>query len=128
MSAKIYHNARCSKSRATVAILEQNDVDFEVVNYLVNPPSESELKSLINDLNIGARDLLRKGEAKYKELGLSDKSLSEDHLVKSMLEFPILIERPIVRTEKGVAIGRPPENVNSILWSYLTSMIGVITE
>ena len=115
MSAKIYHNARCSKSRATVSILEQNDVDFEVVNYLVSPPSESELKSLINDLNIGARDLLRKGEAKYKELGLSDKSLSEDHLVKSMLEFPILIERPIVRTEKGVAIGRPPENVNSIL-------------
>ena len=104
MSAKIYHNARCSKSRATVAILE-----------LINPPSESELKSLINDLNISARDLLRKGEAKFKELGLSDKSLSEDHLIKSMLEFPILIERPIVRTEKGVAIGRPPENVNSIL-------------
>ena len=115
MSAKIYHNARCSKSRATVAILEQNGVDFEVVNYLDNPPSESELKSLINELNIGARDLIRKGEAKFKELGLSDKSLSEDHLIKSMLEFPILIERPIVRTEKGVAIGRPPENVNSIL-------------
>ena len=115
MSAKIYHNARCSKSRATLAILEQNDVDFEVVNYLVSAPSESELKSLIYDLNISARGLLRKGEAKYKELGLSDKSLSEDHLVKSMLEFPILIERPIVRTEKGVAIGRPPENVNSIL-------------
>ena len=115
MSAKIYHNARCSKSRATVAILEQNGVDFEVVNYLVNPPSESELKSLIYDLNISARGLLRKGEAKYKELGLSDKSLTEDHLIKSMLEFPILIERPIVRTEKGVAIGRPPENVNSIL-------------
>ena len=115
MSAKIYHNARCSKSRATVAILEQNGVDFLVVNYLVNPPSESELKSLINELNIGARDLLRKGEAKFKELGLSDKSLSEDHLIKSMLEFHILIERPIVRTEKGVAIGRPPENVNSIL-------------
>ena len=115
MSAKIYHNARCSKSRASLAILEQNDVDFEVVNYLVNPPSESELKSLINDLNIGARDLLRKGEAKFKELGLSDKSLSEEHLIKSMLDFPILIERPIVRTEKGVAIGRPPENVNSIL-------------
>ena len=115
MSAKIYHNARCSKSRASLAILEQNDVDFEVVNYLVSPPSESELKSLINDLNIGARDLLRKGEAKFKELGLSYKSLSEEHLIKSMLEFPILIERPIVRTEKGVAIGRPPENVNSIL-------------
>lgn len=115
MGTKIYHNARCSKSRATVAILEQNDEDFEVVNYLVNPPSESELKSILKDLDISARELLRRGESKFKELGLSDKSLSEDYLIKSMLEFPILIERPIVRTEKGVAIGRPPENVNSIL-------------
>ena len=115
MSTKIYHNARCSKSRATVAILEQNDVDFEVVNYLVNPPSESELKSILKDLDISARELLRRGESKFKELGLSDKSLSEDYLIKSMLEFPILIERPIVRTEKGAVIGRPPENVNSIL-------------
>ena len=115
MSAKIYHNARCSKSRATVAILEQNDVDFEVVNYLFNPPSESELKSIIEDLGINARELIRKDEAKFKELGLSDQSLSEDQLIKSMIEFPILIERPIVSTKKGVAIGRPPENVNSIL-------------
>ena len=115
MGTKIYHNARCSKSRATLAILEQNDVDFEVVNYLVNPPSESEIKSILKDLGINARDLLRKGEAKFKELGLSDKTLSEEHLIKSMIEFPILIERPIVRTEKGAVIGRPPENVNSIL-------------
>ena len=115
MSTKIYHNARCSKSRATVAILEQNDVDFEVVNYLVNPPSESELKSILKDLDISARELLRRGESKFKELGLSNKSLSEEHLIKSMLEFPILIERPIVITEKGVVIGRPPEKVNSIL-------------
>ena len=115
MSTKIYHNARCSKSRATLAILEQNDVDFDVVNYLVNPPSESEIKSILKDLGINARDLLRKGEAKFKELGLSDKLLSEEHLIKSMIEFPILIERPIVRTEKGAVIGRPPENVNSIL-------------
>jgi len=115
MSTKIYHNARCSKSRATLAILEQNDVDFDVVNYLVNPPNESEIKSILKDLGINARDLLRKGEAKFKELGLSDKTLSEEHLIKSMIEFPILIERPIVRTEKGAVIGRPPENVNSIL-------------
>ncbi len=115
MSTKIYHNARCSKSRATLAILEQNDVDFDVVNYLVNPPSESEIKSILKDLGINARDLLRKGEAKFKELGLSDKTLSEEYLIKSMIEFPILIERPIVRTEKGAVIGRPPENVNSIL-------------
>ena len=115
MSAKIYHNSRCSKSRATLAILEQNDVDFEVVNYLVEPPSEIELKDILKDLAMSARELMRKGETKYKELGLSDKSLSEKELINAMLEFPILIERPIVRTEKGVAIGRPPENINTII-------------
>jgi arsenate reductase len=115
MNAKIYHNSRCSKSRAAVAILEQNDVDFDVVNYLIDPPSELELREILNDLGMSARELLRKGESKYKELGLSNKTLSEDELIKAMLEFPILIERPIVRTEKGVAIGRPPENIQSIL-------------
>ena len=115
MSAKIYHNTRCSKSRATVAILEQNDVDFEVVNYLVEPPSEIELKDILKHLGMSARELMRKGETKYKELGLSDKSLSEKELISAMLEFPILIERPIVRTEKGVAIGRPPENIIAII-------------
>ena len=76
MSAKIYHNTRCSKSRATLAILEQNDVDFEVVNYLDTPPNEQELKAILKDLGISARDLMRRGESKYKERGLSDKSLS----------------------------------------------------
>jgi arsenate reductase len=115
MSAKIYHNTRCSKSRATVAILEQNNVDFVIVNYLDEPPSDSELKSILKELGMSARELMRKGESKYKELELSNKSLSEDELIKAMLEFPILIERPIVRTDKGVAIGRPPEDVYSIL-------------
>ena len=115
MSAKIYHNTRCSKSRAAVAILEQNDVDFEIVNYLDEPPTESELNAILKDLGMTARELMRRGESKYKELGLSDKSLSEKELINAMLEFPILIERPIVRTEKGVAIGRPPENIIAII-------------
>ena len=115
MSTKIYHNTRCSKSRATVAILEQNDVDFAIVNYLDKPPAESELKAILKDLGMTARELMRRGESKYKELGLSDKSLSEKELINAMLEFPILIERPIVRTEKGVAIGRPPENIIAII-------------
>ena len=115
MSTKIYHNARCSKSRATLAILEQNNVEFEIVNYLENPPSESELRSFLQDLGIGARDLMRKGESVYKDLHLSNKSLTEDELIKVMLNHPILIERPIVRTAQGVVIGRPPENVQSIL-------------
>jgi len=115
MIAKIYHNTRCSKSRAALAILEQNNVEFEIVNYLENPPSESELRSVLKDLGIGARDLIRKGESAYKDLQLSNKSLTEDELIKAMLNHPILIERPIVRTTKGVVIGRPPENVQSIL-------------
>jgi len=115
MIAKIYHNTRCSKSRATLAILEQNNVEFEIVNYLENPPSESEIRSILQDLGIGVRDLIRKGESVYKDLQLSNKSLTEDELIKAMLNNPILIERPIVRTMKGVVIGRPPENVQSIL-------------
>ena len=115
MIAKIYHNTRCSKSRATLAILEQNNVEFEIVNYLENPPSESELRSVLQDLGIGARDLIRKGELAYKDLQLSNKSLTEDELITAMLNYPILIERPIVRTTKGVVIGRPPESVQSIL-------------
>ena len=115
MIAKIYHNTRCSKSRATLAILEQNNVEFEIVNYLENPPSELELRLVLQDLGIGARDLIRKGESAYKDLQLSNKSLTEDELIKAMLNYPILIERPIVRTIKGVVIGRPPENVQSIL-------------
>ena len=115
MIAKIYHNTRCSKSRATLAILEQNNVEFEVVNYLQNPPSASELRSILQDLGIGARDLMRKGESAYKDLQLSIKSLTEDELIDAMLNHPILIERPIVRTTNGVVIGRPPENVQSIL-------------
>jgi len=115
MIAKIYHNTRCSKSRATLAILEQNNVEFEIVNYLENPPSELELRLVLQDLGIGARDLIRKGESAYKDLQLSNKSLTEDELIKAMLNYPILIERPIVRTTKGVVIGRPPENVQNIL-------------
>ena len=115
MIAKIYHNTRCSKSRATLAILEQNNVEFEIVNYLENPPTESELRSILQDLGIGVRDLIRKGESVYKDLHLSNKSLTENELIKAMLNHPILIERPIVRTMKGVVIGRPPENVQSIL-------------
>jgi arsenate reductase len=98
-----------------LAILEQNNVEFEIVNYLENPPSESELRLVLQDLGIGARDLIRKGESAYKDLQLSNKSLTEDELIKAMLNYPILIERPIVRTTKGVVIGRPPENVQNIL-------------
>jgi len=112
---KIYHNARCSKSRATLAILEQNNIEFEVVNYIETPPTKAELVSLLRDLDMSPRELMRKGELVYKQNNLSDTSLSDELLIAAMIESPILIERPIVRTEKGVVIGRPPENVLTIL-------------
>ena len=115
MTTRIYHNARCSKSRATLAILEQNNVKFEVVNYLEKPPSEAELTSLLSSLGLSARGLMRIGEAEYKAQNLSDESFSEQELIQAMIATPILIERPIVKTDKGVVIGRPPESVLSIL-------------
>ncbi len=115
MSIIIYHNPKCSKSRTTLAILEQKNVDFEIIKYLENPPTRSELKQLLIDLNLEARLLIRKGELEYKENGLDDKDLTEDQLISAMVKTPKLIERPIVRTSKGVVIGRPPENILSIL-------------
>ncbi len=115
MSTIIYHNPRCSKSRTTLAILEQKNVDFEIIKYLENPPTSSELKQLLTDLNLEARLLMRKDEPEYKEQGLDHKALTENQLVSAMVKTPKLIERPIVRTNKGVVIGRPPENVLSIL-------------
>ncbi len=115
MATKIYHNARCSKSRATLAILEQNNAEFDVVNYLEAPPTEAELTSLISGLGLSARELIRTGEAEYREQNLSDEFLSEQDLIQAMIATPILIERPIVKTDKGVVIGRPPENVLTIL-------------
>ena len=115
MTTKIYHNARCSKSRATLAILEQKNAQFEIINYLETPPNEAELASLLSNLGLSARELMRTGEAEYKMQNLSDPSLSEQALIQAMIATPILIERPIVKTDKGVVIARPPESVLTIL-------------
>ncbi|WXU00649.1 MAG: putative protein YfgD [Catillopecten margaritatus gill symbiont] len=115
MSTIIYHNPRCTKSRLTLGILEEKGVDFEVINYLDDTPTVDELKALLKDLNMNARALMRTHEAPYKDNNLADESLSEDELIQAMIDNPILIERPIVRTERGVVIGRPPENVLAII-------------
>ena len=115
MSAKIYHNPRCSKSRNTLAILDEKGVNYDVIHYLDTPPNKSELKELLNELGISARELLRKGEAEYSDLNLSNESLSENEIIDAMINHPKLIERPIVRTEKGTVIGRPPEQVFKII-------------
>ena len=115
MSVKIYHNPRCTKSRLTLAILEEKALDFEVIKYLEDTPSVAELKALLDELGMDPRTLMRTFEAPYKENNLDDESLSEDDLIQAMVDNPILIERPIVKTDKGIAIGRPPENILAIL-------------
>lgn len=115
MSIKIYHNPRCSKSRQTLQLLEDNNAQPEIVEYLKQAPSKAELESVISLLGITPRDLIRKGEAVYKELQLSNTDLTSDQLVSAMIENPILIERPIVLANGKAAIGRPPESVLDIL-------------
>ena len=114
-SVDIYHNPRCSKSRATLELLESRGIDVSVIEYLKEPPDDIELRQLIDLLGISARELLRTGEAPYKELNLADPSKTEDEIIAAILEHPILMERPIVTTASKARIGRPPEAVLEIL-------------
>lgn len=114
MSALIYHNPRCGKSRNTLAILKEKNVEVEVFEYLKTPPSFDELKNVINLLKIRPEELLRKGEAVFKE-NYKNKSFSEDEWIEIMVSNPILIERPIVVNNGEAIIGRPPENVLEII-------------
>jgi len=111
----IYHNPRCSKSRQTLDLLEQQGVKPQVIEYLKTPPSIASLTTIIDQLGISARQLLRKGEAEYKELNLADESLTEQQLIQAMIEHPKLIERPIVIHDGKAKLGRPPEAVLEIL-------------
>ncbi len=113
--ATIYHNPRCSKSRQTLDLLKSNQVDAEIVEYLKTPPTAAELKDILSMLGLKPRDLMRKKEAEYKALGLSDETLTDDELIQAMVEHPRLIERPIVITGNKAALGRPPEQVLDIL-------------
>ncbi len=114
MPVRIYHNPRCSKSRQTLEIIQNAGVEPEIVLYLETPPSESELRSLIEKLGIQAHDLLRNKEAEYKEAGLSKVS-NEADIIAAMLKYPKLIERPIVVNGDKAVLGRPPENVSTLL-------------
>ncbi len=113
MSVTIYHNPRCSKSRQTLAILEDKNVGHEVVEYLTSPPSKAELKRILGMLGGKAADIVRKKEA--KEAGLDIASMSEEEIIDAMVKTPIIIERPIVVAGDKAVMGRPPENVLSII-------------
>ncbi len=115
MTVTIYHNPRCSKSRQTLDLLEARGITPKVVEYLKHPPSATELKAILKRLGIKPRELVRRGEPLYAELGLEDRELSEDDLIRLMVANPILIERPIVVSGAKASICRPPERVLDIL-------------
>lgn len=115
MTIKIYHNPRCSKSRETLALLEQNGVTPEIIEYLKDVPSVDDIKQLLTMLNFdSARQLIRTKETIYKELALSTEN-DESKLIDAMVAHPKLIERPVVVNGDKAAVGRPPENVLAII-------------
>ena len=115
MTVRIYHNSRCSKSRGTLELLQARGIEPEVVNYLDTPPNVDELRNLLRLLGMTPRQLLRTGEAEYRELGLDDPAVGDEAVLQAMATHPKLIERPIVVANGKAAIGRPPEAVLAIL-------------
>ncbi|MCV7354575.1 arsenate reductase (glutaredoxin) [Mycolicibacterium fluoranthenivorans] len=113
MVATIFHNPKCSTSRKTLDLLRENGIEPEIVLYLKTPPSRAELATLIADAGIPVREAVRTRESLYTELGLAD--ASDDELLDAMAEHPILIERPLVVTDKGTRLARPIDRVRDIL-------------
>lgn len=113
LSIQIYHNPRCSKSRATLALLEANGHAPEVIEYLKNPPNTQTIRELVEKLGIKSHELLRKGESEYQSLALQDPT--DEQVVDAIVKHPILLQRPIVVAGEHAVIGRPPEAVLSIL-------------
>ena len=111
----IYHNPRCSKSRETLELIRARGIEPEIVLYLDSPPDIAMLASMLKQMNMTARELLRTNERAYEELKLSSEKWTDQDLIGFMHAHPILMNRPIVRTGLGVRLGRPPESVLEIL-------------
>ncbi|MEE2767573.1 MAG: arsenate reductase (glutaredoxin) [Pseudomonadota bacterium] len=115
MSVTIYHNPRCSKSRQTLQLLRDKGIEPNIIEYLSTPPNPAELSDILDRLGLEPRDLMRKKEAEYAEAGLDNPGLSREELIQRMVDYPKVIERPIVLKDNKAAVGRPPENVLEIL-------------
>lgn len=113
--ATIFHNPRCSKSRATLQILRDHDVDLEIIEYLKAPPQVAELDRILTMLGVEPRQIMRKGEPAYKQLALADQQLTRDQLLETIVANPILLERPVVCVGGKAVIGRPPELVLDLI-------------
>ena len=114
-SATIYHNPKCSTSRNTLALLRHAGLEPTVIEYLKNPPDHATLADLIQQAGLTVREAMREKEAIYTELGLNDPTLTDDQLLDAMVANPVLINRPIVVTQKGVRLCRPFESVFDVL-------------
>ncbi|MGA9770568.1 MAG: arsenate reductase (glutaredoxin) [Blastocatellia bacterium] len=112
---RVYQKPTCSKCRATLGILEECAVEFDSINYYETPLTTEELRGLINKLAVSPRDLLRKDEQLYRDLRLGERNLSDDELIRLMVENPDLMQRPIVVRGDKAVLGRPPENVEKLL-------------
>lgn len=110
----VYHNPRCSKSRMAVNYLEEKGIDFDTIEYLKDLPSKAELKAVLKKLGIPAEKLLRKNEADFKE-HFKGKELSEDEWIEAMIQYPKLIERPIVIKGNKAVVARPTEEIDTLL-------------
>lgn len=115
MTITIYHNPKCGTSRNTLAMIREAGVEPEVIEYLKTPPSREKLVDLISKMDIPVRDLLRQKGTPYDELGLGEDTWSDDQLIDFMMEHPILINRPVVVSDKGVRLCRPSEKVMDLL-------------
>ncbi len=111
----LFHNPRCSKSRQALQLLQEQGVEPRIRLYLDNPPTRQELETLLTQLGMAPRELLRRSEDAYKDNNLKDTTLSDDQLIDAMLTHPKLIERPIAICENRAKVGRPPENVLELL-------------
>lgn len=110
-SLKLFHNPDCSKSRAALALLEENGIEFETVYYLEHQPSKEQIRELATKIGISVRELLRKSEATYEQFELDNEELSEEIVLDIVSKHPILIERPILVSGQKAVIGRPPEAI-----------------
>jgi arsenate reductase len=115
MRVTIYHNPKCGTSRNTLALIREAGIEPEIVEYLKTPPGRDRLVELISKMGIPVRDLLRQRGTPHDELGLGDDKWSDDELIDFMVEHPILMNRPVVVTDKGAALCRPPDRVKDLL-------------
>ncbi len=115
MKVTIYHNPSCATSRKVLGFIRDTGIEPKIIPYVKEPPTAAELADLLARMKLAPRDLLRRRGTPYDELGLGDESLSDAALIEAMVKHPILIERPIVVTDHGAALCRPPEKVHALL-------------